>query len=129
MFLCKTWDTVYSIRTRSWTQDIHEKESPYKRRSRYPNGHLVKVLGEVGDKKTENEVLLLEHDVKHDPFSPAVLACLPDKNWTISPEELSKREDLRDYDIASVDPPGCTDIDDALHSKKLPNGNYEVRGL
>ena len=88
---------------------------------------MVKVLGEVGDKKTENEVLLLEHDVKHDPFSPAVLSCLPDKNWTISPEELLKREDLRDYDIASVDPPGCTDIDDALHSKKLPNGNYEAR--
>ena len=42
----------------------------WSRKSRYPNGHLVKVLGNVGDKKTENEVLLLEHDVKHDPFSP-----------------------------------------------------------
>jgi exosome complex exonuclease DIS3/RRP44 len=87
---------------------------------------LVKVLGNVGDKKTENEVLLLEHDVKHDPFSPKVLSCLPDKNWTITEEELAKRVDLREYDIASVDPPGCTDIDDALHCKKLPNGNYEV---
>lgn len=96
------------------------------RKSRYPNGHLVKVLGKVGDKKTENQVLLLEHDVKHDPFSTAVLNCLPDKNWTISQEEINKREDLRSYNIASVDPPGCTDIDDALHSKKLPNGNFEV---
>lgn len=25
-----------------------------------------------------------------------------------------------------MDPPGCTDIDDALHSRKLPNGNIEV---
>jgi exosome complex exonuclease DIS3/RRP44 len=25
-----------------------------------------------------------------------------------------------------VDPPGCTDIDDALHCKELENGNYEV---
>ena len=98
----------------------------WSRKSRYPNGHLVKVLGNVGDKKTENEVLLLEHDVKHDPFSPKVLSCLPDKNWTITEEELAKRVDLREYDIASVDPPGCTDIDDALHCKKLPNGNYEV---
>ena len=96
------------------------------RKSRYPNGHLVKVLGKVGDKKTENEVLLLECDVKHDPFQPAVLACLPDKNWTIPAEEIARREDLRSYNIASVDPPGCTDIDDALHSKKLENGNYEV---
>ena len=26
----------------------------------------------------------------------------------------------------SVDPPGCTDIDDALHSRVLENGNWEV---
>lgn len=25
-----------------------------------------------------------------------------------------------------MDPPGCTDIDDALHSRKLPDGNIEV---
>lgn len=98
----------------------------WNRKSRYPNGHLVKVLGNVGDKKTENEVLLLEHDVKHDPFSPKVLSCLPNKNWVITPDELAKRVDLRHYDIASVDPPGCTDIDDALHCKKLENGNFEV---
>jgi exosome complex exonuclease DIS3/RRP44 len=36
------------------------------------------------------------------------------------------REDLRHICICSVDPPGCTDIDDALHCFKLPNGNYEV---
>lgn len=25
-----------------------------------------------------------------------------------------------------MDPPGCTDIDDALHCRDLPNGNLEV---
>ena len=34
--------------------------------------------------------------------------------------------DLRHLDICSVDPPGCTDIDDALHCRVLENGNYEV---
>ena len=28
--------------------------------------------------------------------------------------------------MCSIDPPGCVDIDDALHAKLLPNGNYEV---
>lgn len=28
--------------------------------------------------------------------------------------------------VCSVDPPGCKDIDDALHCRLLPNGNYEV---
>lgn len=25
-----------------------------------------------------------------------------------------------------MDPPGCTDIDDALHCRSLPNGNFDV---
>lgn len=34
--------------------------------------------------------------------------------------------DCRSLEICSVDPPGCTDIDDALHCKSLENGNFEV---
>ena len=33
---------------------------------------------------------------------------------------------MRDITVCSVDPPGCTDIDDALHCRELPNGNLEV---
>ena len=96
------------------------------RSSRFPQGHFVTALGQIGDKETENEVLLLEHDVPHQPFSLAVLADLPQLPWRISEEEISKRTDLRHLCICSVDPPGCTDIDDALHYRELPNGNCEV---
>lgn len=96
------------------------------RTSRYPLGHFVRSLGEIGDKNTENEVLLLEHDVPHSNFSEAVLSFLPKMPWTISEEEEKRRRDLRHLDICSVDPPGCTDIDDALHCRDLDNGNYEV---
>lgn len=182
----------------------------------------------VGDKETENEVLLLEHDIPHSSFSQAVLSCLPQVPWGINDEvstipsfwshsswigatlmiqysnvsalskynalitpckewrvllisclnmcifcahlpslstifllkkfctrdnftplidylfnmspllyckvkwliinqDLQKRTDLRHLDICSVDPPGCTDIDDALHCRRLENGNFEVR--
>ena len=43
-------------------------------------------LGEAGDKETENEVLLLEHDVPHQPFSAAVLRDLPTMPWEITDE-------------------------------------------
>ncbi|KAF6039600.1 DIS3 [Bugula neritina] len=89
-------------------------------------GHFVRALGDIGDKETENEVLLLEHDIPHTAFSQRVLNCLPTADWTASDEEISKRKDLRDVTICSVDPPGCTDIDDALHCRVLPNGNFEV---
>ncbi len=42
-------------------------------------------------------------------------------------QDILERVDCRHLDICSVDPPGCTDIDDALHARVLPNGNYEVR--
>ncbi|XP_071951446.1 exosome complex exonuclease RRP44-like isoform X2 [Antedon mediterranea] len=96
------------------------------RNSRYPLGHYVKKLGEVGDRETENQVLLLEHDIPHEVFSSNVLSFLPKLPWTITQEDYDSREDLRHLDICSVDPPGCTDIDDALHCRKLENGHFEV---
>ncbi|NXD73405.1 RRP44 exonuclease, partial [Eolophus roseicapillus] len=99
------------------------------RNSRYPNGHFVKNLGSAGDKETETEVLLLEHDVPHQPFSQAVLSCLPKMPWSITEQDMKHREDLRHLCICSVDPPGCTDIDDALHCRKIENGNIEVLSL
>ena len=34
--------------------------------------------------------------------------------------------DLRHLPIVSIDPPGCKDIDDALHCIRLPNGNLQI---
>ncbi|KAF6736981.1 Exosome complex exonuclease RRP44 [Oryzias melastigma] len=94
--------------------------------SRYPNGHFVRSLGSAGEKGTEEEVLLLEHDVPHQAFSQNVLSFLPKMPWGITPEDMVKRRDLRHLTVCSVDPPGCTDIDDALHCRELENGNLEV---
>lgn len=43
-----------------------------------------------------------------------------------SSQDLKVRADLRHLCVCSVDPPGCTDIDDALHCRELDNGNLEV---
>lgn len=45
---------------------------------------------------------------------------------SLSSQDYKDRVDLRHLAICSVDPEGCTDIDDALHSRLLPNGNIEV---
>ena len=47
-------------------------------------GHYVRNLGDIGDKDTENQVLLLEHNIPHARFSEDVLACLPQMPWAIS---------------------------------------------
>jgi exosome complex exonuclease DIS3/RRP44 len=92
----------------------------------YPSGHYVREIGKVGDKTTETDALLIQYDVPFHPFSQNVLACLPDADWKLTDDELKKRLDLREINICSIDPPGCTDIDDALHVQVMPNGNYQV---
>lgn len=92
--------------------------------SPYPLGHYVRTLGEAGSKDVETEVLLQEHKIPHEPFPAKVLACLPPTDYKI--EYTPDRADLRYIPVLSIDPPGCKDIDDALHCTVLPNGNYQV---
>ncbi|GFZ09471.1 ribonuclease II family protein [Actinidia rufa] len=96
--------------------------------SRYPSGHYVRTIGEIGDRDTESEVVLIENDIDARPFASQVLACLPPLPWSVSSEDLANpiRQDLRHVRVFSVDPPGCKDIDDALHCTALPDGNFEV---
>lgn len=98
------------------------------RMSRYPSGHYVRSIGEIGDRDTESEVVLIENDINSRPFSSQVMACLPPLPWSVSPADVANpiRQDLRHLNVFSVDPPGCKDIDDALHCTALPNGNFEV---
>lgn len=93
-----------------------------------PSGHFLKNLGDVMDIKVENEVILYEHNVDIHPFSQKIINSMPreDIELKVSEDELKKRMDLRGITICSIDPPGCKDIDDALHCRILLNGNYEV---
>ena len=94
--------------------------------SEYPAGHYIRSLGEDGNKDVETQVLLHEFGVPCEAFSTEVMACLPSKNWKITEEMVAQRTDLRHIPVVSIDPPGCKDIDDALHCVRLPNGNYEI---
>ncbi|KAH8599065.1 hypothetical protein B0O99DRAFT_683785 [Bisporella sp. PMI_857] len=101
------------------------------RDSRYPVGHFVRSLGDLETKGAETEALLLEYDVQYRPFPKTVLDCLPKEghDWVVPPlgdPGWTNRKDLRGLNICSIDPIGCQDIDDALHARQLPNGNYEV---
>ncbi|OBT50694.1 exosome complex exonuclease DIS3/RRP44, partial [Pseudogymnoascus sp. 24MN13] len=102
------------------------------RESRYPVGHFVRSLGELETKGAETEALLLEYDIQYRPFPKSVLDCLPKEgsDWIVPPSTEDPgwkgRKDLRGLLICSIDPVGCQDIDDALHARPLPNGNFEV---
>lgn len=92
--------------------------------SPYPLGHYVETIGPAGSKDVETKIILQEHKIAHEPFPAAVLACLPPNDYKI--QMVPERTDFRHLPILSIDPPGCKDIDDALHCVKLPNGNFQV---
>ena len=56
------------------------------------------------------------------------MRCLPreGKEWKVTEENSAGRTDFRHLPVCSIDPPGCKDIDDALHVRSLGNGNVEV---
>ncbi|KAI9691861.1 MAG: exosome catalytic subunit dis3 [Bathelium mastoideum] len=124
------------IRTRQAGQLVGQRVlvtiDTWDRDSRYPVGHFVRSLGELETKGAETEALLLEYDVQYRPFPKTVLDCLPPEghDWKVPANANDPgwkgRQDLRNLLVCSIDPPGCVDIDDALHARKLPNGNLEI---
>lgn len=96
------------------------------RASAHPAGHIVREVGSSGDKEAETEVILIENGIPTRKFSNAAMACLPDENWVVTEEHVKSRWDFRDIDVCSVDPPGCTDIDDALHFKRINDNEVEI---
>ncbi|XP_042354169.1 DIS3-like exonuclease 2 [Plectropomus leopardus] len=109
-------NTLFICRITNWAAD-----------SNFAEGKLAKTLGQAGEIEPETEGILTEYDVDFSEFSEDVLDCLP-KNlpWTIPPEEMKKRRDLRKECIFTIDPATARDLDDALSCKQLPDGNFEV---
>lgn len=115
--------------------------------SRYPTGHYFKKLNNVGDKEGEIECILLSNGVNYfkdkwvDLFSASLSDSFFDAEtlkklkgqessfFSLDPiykeVETGERVDLRHLRIFSIDPQGCTDVDDTMHVRKLPSGNYE----
>ncbi|DBA71011.1 TPA: hypothetical protein ACH3X2_011442 [Trebouxia sp. C0005] len=100
--------------------------------SMYPSAHVVRVLGRVNDLRAETDAVLVSAGVHWQPFSDLALAELPQvataQDWSLPEHEVTNRRDLRgsEYFTCSIDPPGCTDVDDALSARQLPNSQIEV---
>ncbi|CAG9461938.1 unnamed protein product [Pedinophyceae sp. YPF-701] len=95
----------------------------------FPQAHLVRVLGDIMDMKAESEAVMVANNVVWQPFCEGALRELPQDTppddltaWQVPDSDAARRRDLRkekDVFICSVDPIGCTDVDDALHARRL----------
>ena len=84
------------LRTRQWSKleghRIIVAFDNWPTDSMFPNGHLVRVIGEANDWKTEVESILIRHSIFPKPFSPMALACVPviDADISNSQGDVSK---------------------------------------
>lgn len=97
--------------------------------SKYPNATYFGRIGAMGVLETEIDSILISNEIMKDPLRidssvSASTDCAHElinrneaTNPTLFKEFNANRLDLRDELVFSIDPPGCTDIDDALHCK------------
>jgi DIS3-like exonuclease 2 len=100
-------------------------------------------LGDADTLEAQSKAILMENDIRDEEFTDEVkqtfflllflfqmisfdqvIKCLPlekDK-WNIPQEEFSKRLDLRNQCIFTIDPATARDLDDALSCERLADG-------
>ncbi|SDB97224.1 ribonuclease R [Shouchella lonarensis] len=97
--------------------------------TKYPEGRfggeaeVKEVLGHKNDPGMDILSIIHKHGIKQ-AFSDETLAqaeAVPDK---IATEDLQGRRDLREEMLITIDGADAKDLDDAVHVKKLDNGNY-----
>lgn len=90
-----------------------------------PRGEVVDILGQTGENTAEMHAILAEFGLPYK-YPKNVEKEANKIEAGITPEELSKREDYREFTTFTIDPLDAKDFDDALSCRSLPNGNWEV---
>ena len=117
----RPWDLVgrvFVIRVGGWDQN-----------SKCPAATFVRAVGEVGTLAGDTGAVLAECGIEPRDFGEDAIRCLPQEDWTIPTLEFNRRWDLRgagELCICSIDPPGCTDVDDVLSVRRISDGRVEI---
>jgi exoribonuclease R len=101
-----------------YENDLHKKYTyieflEWKDSLKCPIGIVLDYIGNVGDKMAEYQYLRYIHNIQH------IKDCKVDKEKYEKDKALhqSIQSKSADYDVFSIDPIGCVDIDDAFHFK------------
>jgi ribonuclease R len=109
-------------------QKVLVKLSAWEKEAANPTVKLLKIFGQKGEHEVEMQSIIYEKGFEsefHDNIEAEADALK--KVWSPIPaDEIEKRRDMRDADVMTIDPVDAKDFDDALHIKKLGDGNFEV---
>lgn len=92
---------------------------------RKPEGKVVEVIGQKGDRYVEITSVIREHGLPEE-FPKKVLDEAEKVAVEIPQEEIDRRLDIRDMNIFTIDGEDAKDLDDAVSIEVLDNGNYKL---
>lgn len=90
---------------------------------RKPEGKVVEVLGQKGERGVEIESIIREHGLPEE-FPKKVLDEAEFVAVPIPEEEIERRYDIRDLKTFTIDGEDAKDLDDAVSIEILENGNF-----
>ncbi|QSO54718.1 ribonuclease R [Alicyclobacillus curvatus] len=93
--------------------------------TRGPEGKVVEVLGHPDAPGIDILAVVRKYQLPEE-FPEDVLRAAEAIPLDLSEEDLKGRRDLRHETIVTIDGEDAKDLDDAVHVKALPNGNYEL---
>ncbi|MBK9175348.1 MAG: ribonuclease R [Flavobacteriales bacterium] len=90
-----------------------------------PRGRVVRVLGRAGEHHVEMHAILAEFGLPLE-FPESVQLASERIGNGVTPEEITKRRDVRAIPTITIDPDDAKDLDDALSVRRLDNGHWEI---
>lgn len=88
-----------------------------------PVGRVTEVLGAPGSLDVEVRKVLIREGVE-EAFPDEVLTYARTFPAAVPPEEIARREDLRDLPLVTIDPDDARDHDDAVHVARRDDGTW-----
>lgn len=83
-----------------------------------PEGKVIDILGQKGDNDAEMNAILAEFHLPYR-YPEKVVKAADKMDAGITPEEIARREDLRDVTTFTIDPHDAKDFDDALSIRRM----------
>ncbi len=91
-----------------------------------PRGSVIEILGQEDDFGVDVEIMIRKFHLPHR-FPPEVIEEAQAIPSDFAPEALRRRRDYRELPIVTIDGETARDFDDAVHVRRLENGNYELQ--
>ena len=97
-------------------------EWPDKRKN--PEGKIVEIIGDIEDTKTHIEAVLLDKKVRQVFPEEVIKEAVRVSAEGIHEQEYTRRRDLRELDIITIDGEDAKDLDDAVYVEKINDNEY-----